>query len=148
MLERISRFAVICALPLALATPVYSGPTVGLGLSFGFGASGVQTGVGVRVFSGNRSKSTVGSVGLDYMLPSQTWRGTVGLGYLHSNKYLGLDLGIGLGSGDFSFGLGIGGANTKPQTQASAQTASQNTPDTPPNDGPQVIIPDFLPTPQ
>jgi hypothetical protein len=128
MLKRINRFAVICALPLALATPVYSGPTVGFGLSFGFGASGVQTGVGVRVFSGNRSGSSVGSVGLDYMLTSQTWRGTVGLGYLQNNKYLGLDLGIGLGSGDFSFGLGLGGANTKPQTQPSAQNNQDSSP--------------------
>jgi len=113
MLKRFSRLALICAVPLALATPVYSGPTVGLGLSFGFGAGGVQTGIGIRVFSNNRSKTTVGSVGIDYMLPSQTWRGTVGVGYMQNNGYVGLDLGFGLTDGAVSFGLGLGGAATK-----------------------------------
>lgn len=155
------RLAAICALPLMLATPAFSAedpitpaggsasssPIVGFGLTFSFGQGGVQTGVGIRLLSGNLSKRAVGSVGLDYMLTSQTWRGTVGLGYLQNNKYLGLDLGIGFGSGDFSFGLGLGGANTKPQTQPSAQTTSQHNPDSPPNDGPPPIDTGPLPTP-
>ena len=122
MLERISRFAVICALPLALATPVYSGPTVGFGLSFGFGASGVQTGIGVRVFSGNRSGSTVGSVGIDYMLPSQTWRGTIGAGYLQKKGFVGVDLGFGLSDGAISYGMGLGTANIKTQRNTPSNT--------------------------
>ena len=107
------RFALICALPALLATPVAADPTIGLGLSFSFGGGQVNTGVGLRVFSDNRRDSVVGSVGVDYMFGTRSWRGTVGAAYLGNNAYIGLDLGIGLGDGAIDFGLGVGGANTK-----------------------------------
>ena len=53
----------------------------------------------------------MGSVGVDYMFGSQSWRGTVGAAYLGNNAYI--DLGIGLGDGAIDFGVGVGGANTK-----------------------------------
>ena len=107
------RFALICALPAMLAAPAAAEPTIGLGLSFSFGARGVDTGVGLRVFSDNRRDRAVGSLGVDYMFGSQSWRGTVGAGYLGNNTYIGLDLGIGLRDGTIDFGVGVGGANTK-----------------------------------
>ena len=107
------RFALICALPAMLAAPAAAEPTIGLGLSFSFGARGVDTGVGLRVFSDNRRDRAVGSLGVDYMFGSQSWRGTIGAGYLGNNTYIGLDLGIGLRDGTIDFGVGVGGANTK-----------------------------------
>ncbi len=96
-----------------LATPAAADPTVGLGLSFSFGSGGVDTGIGLRVFSYNRRKRTVATAGVDYMLGSQTWRGTRVAAYLGSNSYLGLDLGIGFGDGAIGLGLGAGGVRTK-----------------------------------
>ena len=107
------RLALICALPALLATPAAADPTVGLGLSFSFGSGGVDTGIGLRVFSDNRRKRTVATAGVDYMLGSQTWRGTLGAAYLGSNSYLGLDLGIGFGDGAIGLGLGAGAVRTK-----------------------------------
>jgi len=107
------RIAMICAVPAMLATPAMADPTVGLGLSFSFGGGKVDTGVGLRVFSGNQRDSVVGSLGVDYMFGSQSWRGTVGAAYLGNNSYIGLDLGIGLRDGEIDFGVGVGGANTK-----------------------------------
>ena len=107
------RLALICALPALLATPAAADPTVGLGLSFSFGSGGVDTGIGLRVFSDNRRKRTVATAGVDYMLGSQTWRGTLGAAYLGNNSYLGLDLGIGFGDGAIGLGLGAGGVRTK-----------------------------------
>lgn len=95
-----------------LATPALADPTVGLGLSFSFGGGKVDTGIELRVFSDNRRNRAVGSLGVDYMLSSQSWRGTVGAAYLGNNSYIGLDLGIGLRDGAIDFGIGVGGANT------------------------------------
>jgi len=89
-----------------------AGPTIGLGLSIRFGGGTVETGLGLRVFSDDRRDSTVGSLGLDYMFNSQSWRGTLGVAYLGSDAYIGLDMGIGLGDGQIDFGLGAGGVNT------------------------------------
>jgi len=88
-------------------------PTVGLGLSFSLGGGKVDTGVGLRLFSDNRRKSAVGSLGLDYMFGSQSWRGTLGAAYLGNNSYIGLDLGIGLRDGAVDFGPSVGVLNTK-----------------------------------
>ncbi len=106
-------FAMIFVLPVMLAAPAAADPTIGLGLSFSFGGGQMNTGVGLRVFSDNRRNSTVGSVGVDYMFGSQSWRGTVGAAYLGNNSYIGLDLGIGLRDGAIDFGVGVGGTNTK-----------------------------------
>ncbi len=124
------RFALICALPAMLAAPAAAEPTVGLGLSFSFGARGVDTGVGLRVFSDNRRNRAVGSLGVDYMFGSQSWRGTIGAGYLGNNSYTGLDLGIGLRDGTIDFGLGVGGANTR-----RAPAGDDDVEETDPDDG-------------
>jgi hypothetical protein len=107
------RIAMICAVPTMLATPTLADPTLGLGLSFSFGGGQVDTGVGLRVFSDNERDSLVGSVGVDYMFGSQSWRGTVGAAYLGNNSYFGLDLGIGLRDGAIDFGASAGVADTK-----------------------------------
>lgn len=128
------RLAMICAMPALLATPAMADPTVGLGLSFSFGGGQVNTGVGLRVFSDNRRDSVVGSVGVDYMFGTLSWRGTVGAAYLGNNAYIGLDLGIGLGDGAIDFGVGVGGANTKRAPAAPAPAAPA------PIEGPEEIV--------
>ncbi len=107
------RLAVGCALPALLTAPAVADPTVGLGLSIRFGGGTVETGIGLRIFSDNERDSTVGSIGLDYMFNSQSWRGTLGVAYLGSDAYLGLDLGIGLADGNLDFGLGTGYVETE-----------------------------------
>lgn len=113
----------ICALSMAFATSAvadpapppaaFSSPTVGIGLTLSFGRGGVDTGVGLRVFSGNRRDETVASAGIDYMFGSQRWRGTLGVAQMGNNSYIGLDLGIGLTDGALDFGLGAGAVNTR-----------------------------------
>ncbi|WP_155326400.1 hypothetical protein [Alkalilacustris brevis] len=111
--SRLRYFAMTCAVPALMATPSAADPTVGLGLTFSFGGGGVDTGIGLRVFSDNRREKAVGSVGVDYMFGSQRWRGTLGAAYLDRNGYIGVDLGIGLGDGAIDFGVGVGGVKTK-----------------------------------
>ena len=100
------------ALSLSIATPTLADPTLGLGLSLSFGAGSPQTGIGLRVFSDDAADSIVGSVGVDYMLNSQSWRGTLGGAYLGSNAYVGLDMGLGFGGGGVDFGLSAGAVNS------------------------------------
>jgi hypothetical protein len=88
--------------------PLHAEPTIGFGLSISFDQEKVDQGFGVRLFSDDRKETTVGSIGLDYMLGSQSWRGTIGVAQLFEDAYMGLELGIGLSKGDFSFGGGIG----------------------------------------
>ena len=97
---------------LFLSTPALADPTVGLGLSFSFGGGKPQTGVGLRVFSDDERDSFVGSVGVDYMFGSQSFRGTVGGAYLGNNTYLGLDMGLDFNGGGVGFGFGAGGVGT------------------------------------
>ena len=112
------RTAMICALPALLASPVAADPTIGLGLSLSYGGGNVNTGIGLRVFSDDRRDTTVGSIGLDYMFGSQSWRGTVGAAYLGKRGYVGLDLGIGLQDGAIDIGVGLGGVNTKSRSRS------------------------------
>lgn len=107
------RIAMTCAVSAALVTPALADPTVGLGLSFSLGGGQVDTGVGLRVFSDDKRDSVVGSLGVDYMFGSQSWRGTVGAAYLGDNSYIGLDLGIGLRDGAIDFGASVGLADTR-----------------------------------
>ena len=88
------KISAILATTLALATPALADPTVGLGLSFSFGGGKPQTGIGLRVFSDDQRDSFVGSVGVDYMFGTQSFRGTVGGAYLGNDTYLGLDMGL------------------------------------------------------
>lgn len=118
--------AMICAVPAMLSTPALAEPTVGLGLSFSFGGGTVDTGVGLRVFSNNRRDSVVGSLGVDYMFGSQSWRGTVGAAYLGNSSYIGLDLGIGLRDGAIDFGTSVGVLNTKRAPTPAPEPASQD----------------------
>ena len=112
------KISTILATTLALATPALADPTVGLGLSFSFGGGKPQTGIGLRVFSDNERDSFVGSVGVDYMFGTQSFRGTVGGAYLGHNTYLGLDMGLDFNGGGFGFGFGAGGVGTKAGTSS------------------------------
>jgi hypothetical protein len=125
MTLKLARTVAICALTLAFAAPavadpgpklaptISSKPAIGLGLSFSFGQGKVDTGIGIRVFSGNLRNKTVATVGIDYMLSSQRWRGTLGVARLGNKNYVGLDLGIGLRDGAFDFGVAAGALNTR-----------------------------------
>lgn len=106
------------ATALSLATPALADPSLGLGLSFAFGAGKVDTGIGLRVFSDDAQDKFVGSAGVDYMFGSRTWRPTVGAAYLGDNSYIGADVGFGLNGGGITFGLGAGGVNTEAQAAA------------------------------
>lgn len=109
----LTKISAVLATTLALSTPALADQTVGLGLSFSFGGGKPQTGIGLRVFSDNERDSFVGSVGVDYMFGSQSFRGTVGGAYLGNNTYLGLDMGLDFNGGGFGFGIGAGGVGTK-----------------------------------
>lgn len=106
------QFLMTTALSVGLALPAQADPTLGFGVSFTFGAGSVETGVGVRLTSDDEVESAVGTVGLDYMFQSQSWRPTVGVGYLFDNVYLGFDLGYDFTGGGFDVGVGVGGLNT------------------------------------
>jgi hypothetical protein len=127
----LSRLAMTCAIPALLTAPAAADPTVGLGLSFSFGGGTVDTGIGVRVFSDNEADSTVGSLGLDYMFQSRSWRGTAGVAYLGTDGYIGLDVGLGLDGGGFDFGLGAGVADTEPAMAPPAPPPPSPLPPTP-----------------
>jgi hypothetical protein len=105
-------FITASVLALTLASPALADPTVGFGLNFTFGEGKVNTGVGVRVFSDDEQDEAVASVGLDYMLGTQSWRGSLGAAYLMDNSYIELNGGYDFGAGEFDFGVGFGGADT------------------------------------
>ena len=110
-------YRVLTPLPLilALATPVAADPTVGLGLTFTWGGgSQGDTGLGVRVFSDDERKKFVGTVGVDFMLGSQTVRPNAGIAYLARDSYVGMDIGFGLDGSGANVGVGAGlAADTK-----------------------------------
>jgi hypothetical protein len=111
---KICTTALIACLALPLATPVAAEATVGVGLSFAFGAGKkAEAGIGLRLFSNNKQDKFVGSVGADYMFQSQRLRPTIGAAYLRKNAYIGLDLGYDMSAGGVDFGLGVGGVKTK-----------------------------------
>ncbi|MFN7223341.1 MAG: hypothetical protein ACK4MS_04940 [Paracoccaceae bacterium] len=109
---------ILKALPLVLvlAGPAIAEPTIGLGVTFTYGG-GAQSdvGLGLRLFSNNERKKFVASVGVDYMLKSQSIRPNIGAAYLASNSYVGMDIGFDLGGG-MNVGVGLGAANTKKRT--------------------------------
>lgn len=117
------RYRFLASLPviLALSTPVAADPTVGLGLTFtwGGGARG-DTGIGLRVFSNDERKDVVGTLGVDYMLGSQSFRPNVGIAYLARNSYVGMDVGYDFGSNGVNVGVGLGAADTKRKAAAVA----------------------------
>jgi len=104
--------SVVSALGLSFAAPAAADPVVGLGVSLAFGGGQVQSGIGLRVFSDDEDESAVGTIGVDYMFQSKSWRATVGAAYLNDNTYIGLDMGLGLGGGGFSYGLSGGAVDT------------------------------------
>lgn len=106
------RLAAACALPFAFATPATAGPTFGAGLTFSFGGGQTDIGIGVRVFSNNRSDSLVAMAGVDYLFREQGFRGALGAAYLGNNVYTGADIGYNLGSGQLNFGVGAGYVRT------------------------------------
>lgn len=120
------KISTILAATLSLSIPALADPTVGLGLSFSFGGGKPQTGVGLRVFSDDERDSFVGSVGVDYMFGTQSFRGTVGGAYLGNDTYLGLDMGFDFNGGGFGFGFGAGGVGT---TQSMGSGGDEGTDD-------------------
>ncbi|MDD7970032.1 hypothetical protein [Roseinatronobacter alkalisoli] len=128
-----SRLPLALALALGFATPAFaadstpgpvapaapfaaktkSRPAIGLGLTVAFGSGRVETGIGLRVFSGNRRNRAVGSLSLDYMFNSQSLRAGVGVAYLGNNIFGGADVGYNFTHRDIDFGLNLGGANTR-----------------------------------
>jgi hypothetical protein len=129
---------IIAALGLVgvLSTPAYSielettsttvtrkgSPTVALTLGFAFGSGGrMEPGVGVRVLSDNRRNRAVASIGMDYMLTSQSLRGTVGAAYLGRNMLAGADFGYNFSSRNIDFGLSAGATRTKSKTKTTVE---------------------------
>lgn len=100
-----------CAMVLGLAAPVAADPALGLGFTFAFGGGAPGgLGIGARLFSDDEEDAFAGALGLDYMFGSGQVRPSIGVAYMGTNNYLGLDVGF-VGSG-MNFGMGGGYANT------------------------------------
>lgn len=110
--QMIRRLTMTCAVPALLTAPAAADPTIGVGLSLSFGSGTVEPGIGVRVFSDDEEDSAVASIGLDYVFPTKSIRGTIGAAYLFSDWYIGGDLGVDFSDGSFSPGFGLGWAET------------------------------------
>lgn len=102
-------------LVLALSAPVAAEPALGLGVTFTWGGAGssTDTGIGLRLFSDNERSEFVGSLGVDYMIASRQVRPNLGVAYLASKSYVGMDVGFDLSSGGLNVGVGLGAANSK-----------------------------------
>lgn len=109
--------SLLAALPLVLAlgAPVAAEPGLGLGVTFTWGGAGSSgdTGIGLRLFSDNERSTFVGSLGVDYMITSRQVRPSVGVAYLASKSYVGMDVGFDIASGGLNVGVGLGAANSK-----------------------------------
>jgi opacity protein-like surface antigen len=107
----------LTALPvlMLLSAPVAADPAIGLGVTFTWGGTGSQgdTGIGLRVFSDDEKGEFVGSLGVDYMISSQRIRPNVGVAYLASKSYVGMDVGFDFASGGIDVGVGLGAASTR-----------------------------------
>jgi hypothetical protein len=123
----LTKAASTTALLFALSTPALADPGVGLGLNFTFGNGGVNTGLGVRIFSNDEQDKAAASVGLDYMFGSQSWRGSLGAAYMMDNSYIELNGGYDFGSSEFDFG--IGGGITETTEGAGSSDESMRGPD-------------------
>jgi outer membrane protein W len=111
------RKSILAALPVLalLAAPVAADPAVGLGVNFSWGGSGSEggTGVGLRLFSDDKGGEFVGSLGADYMISSQRIRPNLGVAYLASKGYVGMDVGFNMDSGGVDVGLGFGASSAR-----------------------------------
>ncbi|MCU0899646.1 MAG: hypothetical protein MUC82_04005 [Cypionkella sp.] len=118
---------VLLALPVAfaLSVPASAEPAVGLGVTFTWGgaASTGGTGLGLRLFSDNERGEVVGSLGVDYMITDQRVRPSLGVAYLASKSYVGMDVGYDFNSGGIDVGVGLGAANSKRPARAPAPVA-------------------------
>lgn len=112
------RTVLISTLLLSFAAPAVADPTVGLGVTFGFGGGQTQTAIGLRVFSDDQRDEFAGTVGVDYVITTQSWRGTVGAAYLADNAYVGVDVGYGFGTGSIDFSAGAGLVETREKPEA------------------------------
>jgi hypothetical protein len=110
----------VTAITLLSASPALADPAVGLGLTFTFGGGKSDVGIGARVFSNDRKDEFAGVLGIDYMLGSGSWRGSLGAAYMMENSYIELNGGYSFESGIFDFGLGAGWADTTSATPAPA----------------------------
>lgn len=106
------RVIYLCACFLSFAAPAVADPTAGLAVTYSFGGGQPQTAIGLRVFSDDQQDDFAGTVGVDYMLSTQSWRGTVGAAYLAENVFVGIDLGYGLSDGSIGFGVSAGAVKT------------------------------------
>lgn len=107
-------FSALAALFL-MASPVAADPALGLGVTFTWGGAQSEggTGLGLRLFSDNERGTFVGSLGVDYLIASQRVRPSVGVAYLASKSYVGMDVGYDFAAGAVDVGVGLGGANSK-----------------------------------
>lgn len=106
------RVVLLSTLLLSFAAPAVADPTTGLGVTYSFGGGQPQIAIGLRVFSDDQQDEFAGTIGVDYMLGTQSWRGTVGAAYLAKNVYVGIDLGYGLSDGSIGFGVNAGAVKT------------------------------------
>lgn len=102
------------ALLAFLPTVSVAEPTVGFGLTFKFGNEGADPGLALRLFSDNRQNRLAGTVGLDYLMRSRTFRPTVGTSFVGEDVFFGVDFGLGNGfsSGGINTGFSAGYVNT------------------------------------
>lgn len=119
-------------------------PTVGLGLTFKFGPQGGEPGVALRLFSDNRQNRWAGTIGLDFLIRSMTFRPTLGASYVGDDMFFGFDFGLGggIGSGGFNTGFSGGYVNSfAPAAPVVAPTVTTPTVTTPPAATPPVVTP-------
>jgi hypothetical protein len=113
--------AVLATFFISSAVPAAADPTFGIGLTLTFGANQeVNTGIGVRIFSDDRSDRAAASLGVDYMFRTKTVRGAFGVAYLKDNAYVELTGGYHFASQNWDFGIGLGGTDTDDPTPAAA----------------------------
>lgn len=86
---------------------VHAEPAFGVGVSYVFGG---DFALGFRIFHDNEPDSAVLALGADYKFRSQSFRPTVGVGYLDEDYYLDFSLGYDTKSQSLDYGVGVGGA--------------------------------------
>lgn len=110
----------LLVLSLAANTTAQADPSLGVGFSFVFSnGSRPETGVGFRLFSDSTKGKTVASIGLDYIVTNPRLRPTIGVAYLGSQSYGGLDIGYNRGSRSFDYSIGGGYIGTTLTSESS-----------------------------
>lgn len=125
-------------------------PAVGFGLTFKFGKEEADPGLALRLFSDHRQNRLAGTVGLDFLLRSKTFRPTLGASYVGDDLFFGLDFGLGGGfsSAGINSGISAGYVNTVgPQTPVVVPPVVTPPVATPPVVTPPVVTPPVVTPP-